>query len=97
MLESTVCPANDCLSSRRCALGGELGGLMLGGQRIDQFAQGFAGHHLRQLIKRQVDAVIGDAVLREIVGADALAAVAGADLLAAIRRPRSVDRCRSAS
>ena len=78
--------------SRRRALGGELRGLMLGGQRVDQFAQRFAGDHLRQLVERQVDAVIGDAALREIVGADALGAVAGADLLAC-GRPSAPRRC----
>jgi hypothetical protein len=35
---------------------------------------------LVELVERQVDAVIGDAALREIIGADALGAVAGADL-----------------
>ena len=57
---------------------------MLCRQRVDQFAQRFAGDHLRQLVECEVDAVIGDAALREIIGADALGAVAGADLLAAV-------------
>ena len=70
---------------------------MFGGQRVDQFAQRFAGDHLRQLVERQVDAVVGDAALRKIVGADALAAVAGADLLLAVGRARRVVRWRSAS
>ena len=39
-------------------------------------AERFAFDHLRQLVERQVDAVVGDAALREIVGADALGAVA---------------------
>ena len=47
-------------------------------QRLDQFAQ-VAGDDGVELVQVQVDAVIGDAVLREIVGADAFAAVAGAD------------------
>src|SRR6185312_4021916 len=41
--------------------------------------------------ERQVDAVVSDAALREIIGADALAAVAGADLLLAIGGPRGID------
>ena len=51
----------------------------------------FTRHHLRQLVERQVDAVVGDAALREIIGADALAPVAGADLLAAVGRARGID------
>ena len=63
----------------------------LGGQRVGQFAQRFARNHLRQFVERQVDAVVGDAALREIIGADALASVAGADLLLAVRGARRVD------
>lgn len=37
-------------------------------------------HQLRQVEGTDVVAVIGDAVLRKVVGADSLAAVAGADL-----------------
>src|ERR1700694_4198424 len=64
---------------------------MLRRQRIDQFTQRFARDHLRKLVEGEVDAVIGDAALREIIGADALGTVAGADLLATIRRARRVD------
>src|SRR3954452_16859153 len=64
---------------------------MFGRERIDQLAQRLAGDHLRQLVERQVDAVIGDAPLRKIIGADALGAVAGADLLASIRRTGRID------
>ena len=74
----------DDMRSRRRTLGGELRGLMLGGQRVDEFAQRFARDHLRQFVERQIDAVVGDAALREIIGADALGAVAGADLSAAV-------------
>src|SRR6267142_6876391 len=77
--------------SRRRALGGELGCLMLRRQRIDQFAKRFARDHLRELVECEVDAMIGDAALRKIIGADALGAVAGPDLLAAIRRARGID------
>ena len=34
-----------------------------------------AVHHIGQLVQRQIDAVIGDASLRKIVGADALGAI----------------------
>ena len=57
---------------------------MLGHQRVDDLVQGLAFHHLRQLVQRQIDAVIGDAALRKIIGADALRAVAGADLAAPV-------------
>jgi hypothetical protein len=56
---------------------------MLGHQRIDDLAEGLAFHDLRQLVEREVDAVIADATLREIVGADAFGPVARADLAAA--------------
>jgi len=69
-------------------LGGALGcqqfGLMLGDQRINEFVQRFPLHHLRQFVERQVDAVIGDAALRIIIGADAFRAVAGTDLPAPV-------------
>src|ERR1700752_4236926 len=68
----------------RSTLRGELRRLVLRGQRIDELAQRFARNHLRQLVERQIDAVVGDAALREIIGADALAAVAGADLFLAV-------------
>jgi hypothetical protein len=38
----------------------------------------------RRVVERQFDPVIGDAVLREIVGADLFAAFAGADLVFAV-------------
>src|SRR5438132_638990 len=66
-------------------------GLGLAGRRVYQFAGGLTRDHLRQFIERQVDAVVGDAALRKIIGADALGAVAGAYLLAAIRRARRLD------
>src|SRR5256886_600632 len=74
--------------SRRGALGGELRRLMLGRQCIDQFAKGFARHHLRKLVEGEVDAMIGDAALRKIIGADALRPIPRPDLLATIRRAR---------
>src|SRR4051794_32618236 len=77
--------------SRRRALGGQLGGLMLRRQRIDHFAQSFARDYLRQFVERQIDAMVGDAALREVIGTDALAAIAGADLFAAVGRACRVD------
>ena len=50
---------------------------------VDQLVQS-AVHDGVDFIERQADAVVGDAALREIVGADALVAHAGADLAAAL-------------
>src|SRR5207247_6039670 len=47
-------------------------------KRLKQFRQ-IARDDRVESIQVQIDAVIGDAVLREIVGANSLAAVAGAD------------------
>ena len=66
-------------------------GLMLGHQRVDDLAERFAFDDLRQLVEREIDAVVGDAALREIVGADALGAVAGADLAAPLGGARGVE------
>src|SRR4029079_2764181 len=57
----------------------QLIGLVFARQRVDQFVE-VALEDFREAIKRQVDAVIGDAALRIVVRADALAAIAGADL-----------------
>src|ERR1700728_4765471 len=57
---------------------------MFGDQGVDDFAQGFTFHDLGQLVEREIDAVVGHAALRKIVGADAFGAVAGADLAAAL-------------
>src|SRR5437016_4152130 len=54
---------------------------------VDQLVE-VALEHGRQPMEREPDAVIGDARLREVVGADPLAALAGADLALAIRRDR---------
>src|SRR5215467_12655248 len=58
---------------------------MLGDERVDDLAERFALDDLRQLVERQIDAVIADATLWEIIGADALGAIAGADLAAPVR------------
>jgi hypothetical protein len=47
-------------------------------QGVHHVAQ-VAFHHLQQLVEREVDAVIGEAALRKVVGADAVAAVAATD------------------
>src|SRR6185312_4086968 len=52
-------------------------------QRLDQIAD-VAGDDGVEFVQIQIDAVIGDAVLREIVGADAFAAIAGADQRSAL-------------
>jgi len=64
---------------------------MLGDQRIDHFAERDPFHDLRQLVERQVDAMIGDARLRKIIGTDALGAIAGADLAFAFCRARGIE------
>src|SRR5699024_9391908 len=48
-------------------------------QRLDNLVQAAAVHHLAELVQRQVDAVIGDATLGVVVGANPLAAIAGTD------------------
>src|SRR6266481_4506231 len=47
-------------------------------QRVDNGLE-LAIHHIGELVNCEADAVVGDAVLREVVGADLLAAVAAAD------------------
>src|SRR5262245_25106690 len=51
-------------------------------ERVDDVAE-IAGDDGVELVEIQIDAVIGDAILRKIVGADAFVAVAGTDLAAA--------------
>src|SRR5688500_15931106 len=50
-----------------------------GGQRVDQLVDRAIEHAL-QLVRREVDAMVGDAALRKVVGANLLRAFAGADL-----------------
>ena len=47
-----------------------------------------ADKHFGQAVQGEVDAVVGDAALREVVGPDALAAIARADLQTAFLRLR---------
>ena len=51
---------------------------MFGNQGVGDFFQ-VAVHHKIQLVQGKVDAVVGHATLRVVVGTDALAAVAAAD------------------
>src|SRR5262245_7697335 len=72
--------------------GGQLARLMLRDERVDQLVEPSALEHRFKVVQCQADAVIGDAPLWKIVGADALRAVARADLPLAlgstrIRRP----------
>src|SRR3954462_803059 len=71
--------------SRVLGEAGELLGLVLRHQRAGDLVQ-VAGHHLVDLVEREVDAMVGHAALREVVGADAVAAVAGAHEALAGRR-----------
>src|SRR5438874_10398036 len=64
--------------------------LVFRNERVDDFAERLALEDLRQLVKRQIDAVFGDAPLRVIVGADAFGPVAGADLAAPLGGARRV-------
>ena len=54
--------------------------LVFGHKSLDHLVESLAGYHLVQLVEGEVDAVVGHASLREIVGPDPLGAVAGADL-----------------
>src|SRR5438132_4087800 len=60
--------------------GCQLARLVLGDERVDQLVERGALEHLLELVQREADAMIGDAPLREIVGADALRAIARDDL-----------------
>src|SRR5207245_7561229 len=56
-------------------------------QRVDELVQ-LAVQHGLEVVNGVVDAMIGDAVLRKVVGPDLGRAVAGADHGAAVARPR---------
>ena len=57
----------------------QLFSLLAGGKGIDYLVQ-IAVHDLFQIVDGQPDAMVGAAVLREVIGADLLTAVAGAHL-----------------
>src|SRR5262249_22820784 len=61
----------------------ELFRLVVGDQLIDQLAE-VAVEDLREAMSREVDAVIGDPVLRKIVGPDFFRSIAAADLAAPV-------------
>ena len=52
-------------------------------QRVDQSVE-IAVNHAIEVMKREFDAVVGHAVLREIVGANVFVSLAGADLAVAL-------------
>ena len=58
-------------------------------QRVGHRLQ-VAGDDLVEVVQREADAVVGEAVLREVVGANPLAAVAGADERLALGGPLGV-------
>ncbi len=54
----------------------QLARLVVGDQRVDQLVERRTLQHRIELVQRHVDAMVGDAPLREVVGADALRAIA---------------------
>src|SRR5262249_33532930 len=68
--------------------GCQLARLMLCYQSIYQLVERGAFQYFIELVQRQANAMVGDAPLREIVGADALRAVARANLALALRGAR---------
>src|SRR4051812_18517987 len=50
----------------------ELAGPLVLGERVDQLVELAVAEHPVELVQRQADAVVGDAVLLEVVGADLL-------------------------
>ena len=68
---------------------GELPRTLVGGQRGDDVVE-VAGEDFRQAVHREADAVVGQPVLLEVVGADLLAPPAAADLRAPLDGPLGV-------
>src|SRR3954453_9454816 len=60
-------------------IAGELAGALVGCERVDDVIE-IAGQHFLQSVDGEPDAVVGDAVLFVVVGADLLAATAATDL-----------------
>src|SRR5262249_47203512 len=77
-------------SSRGRRLRRQQFGLMLGHQRVDDLAECVTFDHLRQLVEREIDAMVTHAPLGKIIGAYALGAVTGADLPSTFGGARSV-------
>src|SRR5262249_39446601 len=65
----------------------ELLGLVVGDERVHDLVQ-VAVQHVLQAVQREADAVVRDARLLEVVGADLLGAIAGAHLAPAVARDR---------
>src|SRR5579872_2707455 len=80
-LSTTRSGCSSFMRVRSCLLREQLR-LMLLLERLDELIQ-LPVHHLRELVEGELDAVVGHAALREVVGADALGAIAAADLQAA--------------
>src|SRR3954465_6383710 len=70
----------------------ELAALLIGLQRGGELVE-LAGEHGRDVPARELDAVVGHPVLREVVGADLLRARPGADLRLALRGQLGLLRC----
>src|SRR5262245_17029166 len=68
--------------------GREFARLMFCYQSIYQLVERGACQHFIEPVQRQADAMVGDAPLRKVVGADALRAIARADLALALGGPR---------
>src|SRR4029079_13237088 len=66
-------------------IAGELAGPFVGCQRVDDVVE-VSGQHLLQSVDREPDAVVRDAVLLVVVGADLLAPTTAADLRATLGR-----------
>ena len=64
--------------------GGQQLGLTFGDKRVNDFTKRLAFENLRQLIERQVDAVVRYARLRIVVSANPLGAIAATDLATAL-------------
>ncbi len=60
-------------------------------QGQDQFLQSRPLNDLVKLVKREIDAVIGNPPLRKIIGADALGTVTGTHLSLALGRTLGID------
>src|SRR5581483_3169682 len=81
-------------ASRTCMKSADAGGFLLELFRLEIRAQGVhkglkaAVHHIAELVQREADAMIGHAVLGEIIGADFFAAVAAAHHGAPLFRQR---------
>ena len=85
---ASACTASPTLWQRAIAIASgsgmalhrrELAGLVIGDERVDQLVERGPLEHLLELVQGEVDAVIGDAPLREVVRPDAFGASAGAD------------------